>query len=279
MFELDDAVLAACFEEFAGSGALEKQAGVRGRLLSQVARRAAGPMQSMSAGLQRFGQAAARFGKRQGYALTGLGAKGPGGARALGAGAAPALERVSKAVPNTKEWASAQKHLAAAKKMEQLGATNVPGYLKSLAKNPLQTVRTGAQEAWHGTGTGASGALGKAMTFGLPVAALGGELVSGSQDPEQGTFERAGRAAGSMAYGLSSMPFAGAMLLGEGAIRGAGALGKGVDKLRGKKPKKKLQGAAGLANPALAPADDDNAAHGVEYAEAPRGVAPFGDVT
>lgn len=228
---------------------------------------------------------AGRFLKRQVHSLTGMGARNVDEVRALGSGAKPALDRIAdlknkgKYIPGSREATSADKYYQAARDMEDLGATSLPGYLKSLALRPGKTLSTGAREAWHATGTGAGGALSKGLMFGLPAGAVGSEAVSAARNPETGTFEGLGRAVGSVGYGLTSMPFAGQMVLADGATTALGRAGRAVDKrlglgsFRKTKPKKAL----GLASPSPEP-EETGGASGVErlYSDAAMGTVPEG---
>lgn len=220
---------------------LEKQA-VNVRGLAQAAKGLVGKGAGM----------VSRFGKRQAHSVTGWVPKGADKVTALremGAGAAPALKRVAEAEKAlasggrgaAKELASARKHLAAAKEVEQLGATSVPGYIKALTKKPGKTLSSGAREAWHGTGTGVGGALGKAGLVGLPGAAVASEAMRPAEEGEKGRGERVGRALGGLAFGLTSMPIAGATALGTGLTAGAGLAGRGLGKAV-KKGKRRVLG-------------------------------------
>lgn len=224
---------------------------------------------------------ASRFAKRQRHSVTGWTPKGADKVTALremGAGAAPALQRLEDARAAVssggkgalRELASAEKHLKAAKEVEGLGATNVPGFLKSLSKNPTQTLSASAREAWHGSGSGIPGAAGKAMTFGLPGAAVAGEALRASEKGEKGRAERTGRALGGLALGMTSMPITGATILGTGLTAGAGLAGRGLGKLKKRKE-------AGLAS-ATEDEDEEDRTGPVERVEsnASQGKAPEG---
>lgn len=190
------------------------------------------------------GKELGRFGQRQLHSVTGWAPKGVNkveALRELGAGAAPALKRLEAAQAAVtkgggksalRELASAEKHVRAAKDVERLGATSLPGYVKALATKPGQTLSAGVREAWHGSGTGVGGAVGKGLTVGLPAAGVAGEALRESEKGEKSREERVGRAAGGLAFGLTSMPMTGAMLLGTGLTGAAGLAGKGINKLR-----------------------------------------------
>lgn len=125
------------------------------------------------------------------------------------------------------EHQKASKGLQSAQKAEDMGLTSLPGYLKSLAKNPIDTVRTGIAEQWRG-----SGPSGKLMVAGVPVLSAAGEAVTPSKQGEPGRLERTGRSfAGGLAFGAAPIPLAGMSLLSSGAERAGGLLGAGGDTL------------------------------------------------
>jgi hypothetical protein len=165
--------------------------------------------------------------------------------RSMNLGAAPAMKRVEeakKALTGSwkdmgpkkgeklqKELTSARAHRAASQQMEELGATNLPGYLKSLATRPLDTLSAGAREQWHGAGTGAMGHVSRGLTWGLPAAGAVGAL-RGPKDVEgEGRGARVGRAIGGAAYGVAGMPMLGISALTSLGTKAGGFLGRGVD--------------------------------------------------
>lgn len=197
----------------------------------------------------------ARAGEREAHGLTGalpqvdaagkaFGSKTEA-LRAMNLGAAPALKREAEAAKaltgswkgvdpkviakRHKELTSARAHVAASKQMEELGATNVPGYLKALATRPLDTLSAGARQQWHGAGTGLGGTASRALTWGFPAAGA----ISAMRGPEEdaqgrGRGERVGRALGGATYGLMGMPLMGLSAMTGLATRAGGVLGRGV---------------------------------------------------
>lgn len=192
--------------------------------------------------------ASARFGQRQLHSVTGYAnAKTPEGLkqlRAMRGGAYQAQERADaarKALDQArwsgasnaalqgahKELNMATQGLQAAEKAEAMGLTSVPGYLRSLASNPVDTIRTGVAEQWRGSGLG-----GKLLFAGFPVAGAVGEAMSPSEEGGPGRLERTGKAlAGGLAFGAAPIPMVGMGLLSSGAEQVGGLLGAGGDAL------------------------------------------------
>jgi hypothetical protein len=96
-----------------------------------------------------------------------------------------ALEK-AWASDSTKGLGGAAKSLAAARKAEQMGLTNLPGFAKSLAKNPLETIRAGVGEQWHnapgvtalGVGVTGLGVAGELKKKGPEAEGRGGRIAS-----------------------------------------------------------------------------------------------------
>jgi hypothetical protein len=125
--------------------------------------------------------------------------------------------------------AGARKGLASAEKAEAMGLTSIPGYAKSLLKDPKGTIATGAKEQWHNMPGWA-----KALTVGLPAADAVHTLSSPESPNGPGKGERLGRALGGAAAGLTmgAIPMT-TGILAQGAVAGVGGrLGRGVDHLR-----------------------------------------------
>jgi hypothetical protein len=199
----------------------------------------------------------ARFGQRQAHGLTGY--TPAQGLASIRHGAAPRLEEANAAKATldrlhggedlrsgwqkfrgvthedmvagaTKQHGRAQKSYEAGLKAEQMGLTSVPGYLKSLRKDPLGTVGAAARDQWDGTS-----APMKAMMVGIPAAQLGSAAM---QDPHQLNREgkTRGRALGEATAGLASgllmnpLPLVTQMAAAEPLHRAAGRLGQVVDR-------------------------------------------------
>ncbi len=197
---------------------------------------------------------ASRFGQRQVHGLTDALPAGHGSRQAaleaIGAGAAPARARVEAATKGIRDAISgtdvkamrkaidahttAETSLRHAQKAEDLGLTSVPGYVRSLLKNPVETAKTVAGDQWHSGGIGH-----KALTFGMPALGVVEAVRSKGQEGAPGPAERALSNVGMLAT-PSTLPIAG--LIGVGALTGKAlqTTGAGIDALR----RRKMQGGA-----------------------------------
>ncbi len=210
-------------------GAAGLAGGARARQLAERAVRGGSNPLSLSA----------RFGQRQLHSLTGYADKKA--LRGMRAGSYDARMRAAQSERNLNrlwrqgdvdpkvlqkaslEQQKAQRGLRAAQKAEDMGLTSMPGYLKSLAKNPHETMRTGAAEQWHGSGLG-----GKFMLAGAPVLGAAGEAMSPSEAGGPGRLERVGGSlAGGLAFGAAPIPLAGMSALATGAERLGSLVGAG----------------------------------------------------
>lgn len=177
------------------------------------------------------------FGQRQVHSLTGW---KPGGAHKsverIGAGAAPAraelAKELGKGVGNPAVVRPAEKSLAAAEKAQGMGLTSLPGIARSVRDNGLlPTAGAGLKAQWD-----ASGPKAKALMVGLPAysAVNAARAPEGESGPGRG--ERVGRVIGGTVGGLAApLSLAGSIALSGGLERAGGAVGKGVDRLRGRK--------------------------------------------
>lgn len=191
--------------------------------------------------------ATARFGQRQLHSVTGYADhRTPEGLKQLNdmrAGSWGAKQRMEAAQKNLaavqgksgvdpaalqkaqQEASKAGVGLAAAEKAQGMGLTSLPGYLKSLAHRPIDTIRAGAAEQWHGSGLG-----GKFLFAGVPALGAAGEALTPSEEGGPGKVERTSKALlGGLAFGAAPIPLAGMSLLGMGAERLGGIAGAGVD--------------------------------------------------
>jgi hypothetical protein len=227
--------------------------------------------------------APSRLVQRQVHSLTGY--ADPAAVRAMGAGAAPALERAQRADQAlAKAWEGsnsgalrgavterlqAAKGLQAAEKAEQMGLTSLPGYLKSLAKDPLGTVRAGAAEQWHG-----SGLKGKALMVGLPTAATAASMAAPTEPGGEGRLERGAKTLARSAAFATPLSMAGQIALERGAGTVGGVVGAGADKVLSRR--KQVSGLLPPSKTEPNPADD--AAPHVEryYSNAALGRPPEG---
>lgn len=140
-----------------------------------------------------------------------------------------------------KNLEGAQKAMESQEWLERQGATSLPGYIKSMAKDPRETLRHAAREGWYGSGGGMMGAAGKALTIGFPAYGVGKALVGPEEENGMTRGQRIGQALGGAAFGLTgAVPLLGQSILIGGMTKGLESAGKGVDVLRGKRGKKKL---------------------------------------
>lgn len=153
-------------------------------------------------------------------------------AHAQGPAAVEAARKNLQAGPGAK-LTQAHKALAAAEHTQEMGLTSLPGYAKSIGKNGLiPTVATGVKEQWQ-----AAGPRAKAMMLALPAISAAGTLKAPEQEGGRGKGETIGRLAGSTLGSLAApMSLTGGLLLGSAFEHAGGALGKGVDKVRGRRP-------------------------------------------
>lgn len=175
-----------------------------------------------------------RFGQRQVHSVTGW---KPGitnrSVEEIGAGAHNARKALvaAKAGKDPAAIAEATKNLGLAEKTQNLGMTSLPGLAKRVHQDGLiPTVGTGMKEQWQSGGT-----LGKALMVGFPAMGVANAL-KGQGEPGHGQAETIGRLAGGT-VGMMAAPLSltGSMLLGTGLERVGGSIGKGVDRLRGRR--------------------------------------------
>ena len=176
------------------------------------------------------------FGQRQVHSLTGW---KPGGSsrsvERIGAGAADARRDLSaaRASGSHAAVAQAQKALGAAEKAQRMGLTSLPGLAKSVKDNGLlPTVGTGLKAQWDSSST-----PGKALLLGLPGATAASALLGKEQEGRPGKGERLGKVIGGTLGGaVAPLSLAGGMVLGGALEHAGGAVGRGVDRLRGRRP-------------------------------------------
>lgn len=207
-----------------------------------------------------------RFGQRQVHSVTGW---TPGGTassiESIGAGAAPARQAVDASVgrlSKSKELDAvvkarlsgdsaavdaarkklmsgpgadltrSYKAVNAAETSQGMGLTSVPGYAKSLVNNGIvPTVRAGVQEQWS-----SSTPKGRALMLGLPAYSAA-QVMKRHDDGPRGKGETLGRlAGGTLGMVAAPMSLAGGLVMSGGLERAGGLAGKGVDRLRGRKP-------------------------------------------
>ena len=188
-----------------------------------------------------------RFAQRQAHSVTGWTPQGfmhPAGIEAMGAGAAPARAALAAAAKTGKGRRLAEQALAANEHAQALGLTSLPGYARALADPATRgrVLPAALRQQLQG-----SGAVGRAVTVGLPALGVASELAS-DDDPQAPTKgRRLGASIASTAAGLAtgSLPFAGGALVGAGAGALGGAIGGGVDRFR----KRRLEKAPHLQAP------------------------------
>lgn len=184
--------------------------------------------------------AISRFGQRQVHSVTGAlpaGFKSRSAAvRSLGAGGADIQKRLAETGKSLgkakgparqkliKERASLKKALEHAGTAEELGMTSVPGFFRTMAsKDAVKGVKAGLGQQWHGSPS----VGGKLMTFGMPAGFVASEAMQPTEKGEPGRVSRTLRSAAETApYMLTTMPLAGATLMGSGLAAGGRAVGK-----------------------------------------------------
>jgi hypothetical protein len=212
-----------------GLAALGRGTGVAGRLAA-----GGGPL-----------GAAARFGQRQVHGVTGWTPEA--GLRTIRGGAWGAQQRARelresvrkgkfkptwfqrvRGVPEgeaaAKAQVSARKYLEAARKAEQMGLTSIPGYARSLAKQPVKTLKAGLGEQWH-----AMGPFGRSLIYGYPVVGTAGALAQRDEPGGPGRMERLAEPLGALAYGMGPLPIGTQLALAgalSGGLKGVGKLTK-----------------------------------------------------
>lgn len=179
---------------------------------------------------------AANFGQRQVHGLTGW---KPGGAtksiESIGGGAAGAREALTKATAKGGPDAigRAQGALGAAEDAQRMGLTSLPGVAKSLKNNGIvPTIAAGAKEQWK-----SSPAWQKGLMVGLPGASIASTLAKKDDGQGPGKGERIGKTiGGTLGYSMAPLSLGASTVLGTGLEHAGGMVGRGVDRLRGRKP-------------------------------------------
>jgi hypothetical protein len=194
--------------------------------------------------------ASSRFGQRQVHAATGWlptagdtssierirgGAYGARNSVQSAVDAAARNTQPNKALGLEKTVTKARGGLEAAEKAQQMGLTSIPGYIKSLRdpkQGVLKTVGAGMAEQWR---TG--GIASKAFTVGVPAMGAVGAIRSAESPVGAGKGERIGRELGATAGGIltAPLPLVPGMAVGSALGAAGGLVGKGVDRLRGRK--------------------------------------------
>jgi hypothetical protein len=206
--------------------------------------------------------ATARFGQRQIHGLTGWKPKGGlesirGGTwaaqrrvedaekalEAARAGKAPVglMARLRGGTPEqirqryvrgaAEEGRKARAGLTVAREAEEMGLTSLPGYARSMARDPLKTIGTGFRQQWHEMGP-----VGRSLIYGFPAATATEAYLTPTQPGGPGKPERIGRSLGELVYGMGPLPISSMLLAAPMLSAVGGGTGKALSKLRGKQP-------------------------------------------
>lgn len=154
-----------------------------------------------------------------------------------------ALGLASPAEKAVLETSRAKDHVKAVEEAVKHDMTNVPGVLKSLyGKDRGAALKAGLNAGWAGESIG-----NRLLNVGVPAGMLAASAMS-KNDPEH-KGERTGadvaREVGNFVAPMTVMPMAGGAVLGKGLSAVGGLIGKGVDKLRGRKQSFGMPDAAG----------------------------------
>ena len=195
----------------AGGAAVGGAAGGLGGALG--GKRARELARSMSSRKDLFGKAS-RFGERQVHSVTGAlpaGMTKREGLKSIGASPVQNLKETIRSAADPSKRRALRKAVMPAERLEQAGATNVPGLFRALAKNPKGTVKDLAKHEWYSTPS----LGGKALAFGLPAGYVASQAA---QKPQEGE-SRLGNTLG--ALGESAAFAAPLALTGATALSGA----------------------------------------------------------
>ena len=214
--------------------------------------------------------AGARFGQRQMHALTGaLSPKELEGVRggaysarqASTEGAKKLTDLWNKGAPEEQIHGAvrgairAEKGLQASQKAQDMGLTSIPGYVGAVKREGLgKTLSTSLQDQWHNSHPAAT-----ALMVGAPLAAAAKTVASPESQEGAGKGEQLGKNIGNVVGGVvgGAMPLAGGIAAGEALQRVGGAVGRGVDRLRGK-PRLVPAQTHTLGPPPLEPVESQN---------------------
>jgi hypothetical protein len=190
--------------------------------------------------------ASARFGQRQVHGLTGvLSPKELEAVRGGAYGARQGHEAAQKALheawikdpstvgPSVEKAVKAKKGLEAAENVQNMGLTSVPGYLKAVKDEGARKVLGASlKDQIHNMHPGMA-----AMSLGLPALSVARAAAGKEPESGEGKGETVGKNVGMALGGLTgaAMPVVGSTVMG-GALEHAGKfVGRGVDRLRGRK--------------------------------------------
>lgn len=206
----------------------------KGALLGTAAGAGAGALTGRGAALAARPGAlggAARFGQRQTHALTGM--LRPNELEAVGGGASSARKALEAARSSGVGVGRAERAFDAAERVQNMGLTSVPGYLRGVKEHGLvNALGASVREQLSGSPT-MYGAF-----LGLPAAMAVKTLASKEAPDGPGKGERFGESAGNLVGGLagSAMPIVGNIAVGSAGAGVGRVVGRGIDRLRGRRP-------------------------------------------
>ena len=193
-----------------------------------------GAILSTPAGRKALREGSTNFWKRQKYSVTGKGVKDLDEARSLGIVSKPPesasirpglIDRMRGRTPKD-IYESQLKRIGLEEKAFEAGHLHAPGLVKGMVTHPLDTMKSG----WQRTGV-----AGKAFA-GLGAYEAGKGFIKKPEEGGPGRVEKGLRGVGNTAGILLSPPlFAGGLLVGEGLGQGGKYMGRGIDRLAGRR--------------------------------------------
>jgi hypothetical protein len=190
--------------------------------------------------------AGARFGQRQVHSLTGVlspaeleGVRGGAfGARQGHEAAQKALHEAwikdpSSVKPAVEKAVKAKKGLEAAENVQQMGLTSIPGYLSALKEHGAgKVLGASLKDQVRNMHPGMA-----AVALGMPAIGMLRSATAKEEPTGAGKGEQLGRHVGAALGGVagSAMPVVGSAVVGETLGNAGGLVGKGIDRLRGRK--------------------------------------------
>jgi len=211
--------------------------------------------------------AGARFGQRQVHSLTGMlspaeleGVRGGAyGARKAYGDASKKLEETwlkdpTKATGAISQAARAKKGLDAAENVQSMGLTSIPGYLNAVKEHgAAKVLGAGIKDQVRNMHPGMA-----AVALGMPAVGVLHAAASKENTQGAGKGESVGRNVGNAIGGVAgaAMPVVGSAVLGGTLGSAGGLIGRGVDRLRGRK--KENPPLSMVGPPQLEPAESQN---------------------
>jgi hypothetical protein len=148
-------------------------------------------------------------------------------------GAHAARENFGKLQAAGKDTTRAAKALGSAQDAQNMGLTSIPGYLGAVKEHGIgKVLATNAKEQYHNMPKAMA-----ALTLGVPALSAAHTLATPEDPNGPGKGERLGRELGNAVGGVAGgvMPIAGNAVVGGIAGRAGGAVGKVVDRMRGRR--------------------------------------------